>query len=85
MEPNFDLLHTLQPVEPPPFLFTRIEQQLVQRKQNRFQPRLAWLAVSTAVLVLVFNITLATRQPTTAKTDLPDTFLLLPQNTLYNE
>lgn len=85
MEPNLDLLHTIRPVEPPPFLFTRIQQQLVKRKQERFQPRLAWFAMGAAVLVLLINITLATRQQTVATTTLTEVFSLLPQNTLYNE
>jgi hypothetical protein len=52
-----ELLHNIRQLDPPSFLFARIEERIAQRRQQRV-PK-TWYAVAGAlsVALLIFNVT----------------------------
>lgn len=85
MKPNLDILNQIKQVEAPPFLFTRIQQQIDNGSSYTFSKRLAWsLSVSFAIVVImnvaVLNYNSKTNRNNTNVAEVMD---LMPNNSLY--
>jgi hypothetical protein len=85
MENELNILDQVQKVSAPPFLLTRIQQRIRNKKESQFSPTLSWvLSLSLAIIVVVngavlTNMIIASKQEKT----LLQSMNLLPNNELY--
>ena len=85
MENELNILDQVQKVSAPPFLLTRIQQRIRNKKESQFSPTISWvLSLSLAIIVVVngavlTNMIIASKQEKT----LLQSMNLLPQNELY--
>ena len=85
MENELNILDQVQKVNAPPFLLTRIQQRIRNKKESQFSPTLSWvLSLSLAIIVVVngavlTNMIIASKQEKT----LLQSMNLLPNNELY--
>ncbi len=85
MENELNILDQVQKVSAPPFLLTRIQQRIRNKKETQFSPTLSWvLSLSLAIIVVVngavlTNMIIASKQEKT----LLQSMNLLPNNELY--
>ncbi len=79
------MLETIQRVEAPPFLLTRIRQQIANRQDAAVPTRWAWAAGLSFVLILALNIYAITgsSRGTRPQANLVQTMDLYPHNSLY--
>jgi hypothetical protein len=85
MKPNLDILNQIKQVDAPPFLFTRIQQQIDNGSRYFFSKRLAWsLGVSFAIVVIM-NVALLSYNAkiNRTNTNLAEVMDLMPNNSLY--
>ncbi len=85
MDKELEILNTINAVEAPPFLYTRIEQRIRNRKAEVITPRLTYIISACVVLLIAFNtfsVYNAYRQ-TKPKTDLTKSMNLIQDNYLY--
>lgn len=85
MEFNLDILKQIQKVEVPPFLFTRIQQQIDNGYSLKFSKRLAWSLGISFLIVLIMNAAVLTYGTKKAgrSNDLAQEMGLMPKNSLY--
>jgi hypothetical protein len=85
MENELNILDQVQKVSAPPFLLTRIQQRIRNKKESQFSPTLSWvLSLSLAIIVVVngavlTNMIIASKKEKT----LLQSMNLLPNNELY--
>jgi len=85
MENELNILDQVQKVNAPPFLLTRIQQRIRNKKESQFSPTLSWvLSLSLAIIVVVngavlTNMIIASKQ----EKNLLQSMNLLPNNELY--
>jgi hypothetical protein len=85
MENELNILDQVQKVSAPPFLLTRIQQRIRNKKESQFSPTISWvLSLSLAIIVVVngavlTNMIIASKQEKT----LLQSMNLLPNNELY--
>lgn len=85
MKNDLNLLEQVQKVNAPPFLLTRIQQRIRNKKDNSFSPTLSWvLSLSIAIVVIancaiIMNTTLESQR----EKNLAQSMNLLPHNELY--
>lgn len=85
MENELNILDQVQKVNAPPFLLTRIQQRIRNKKESQFSPTISWvLSLSLAIIVVVngavlTNMIIASKQEKT----LLQSMNLLPNNELY--
>ena len=85
MENELNIFYQVQKVSAPPFLLTRIQQRIRNKKESQFSPTLSWvLSLSLAIIVVVngavlTNMIIASKQEKT----LLQSMNLLPNNELY--
>ena len=85
MENELNILDQVQKVSAPPFLLTRIQQRIRNKKESQFSPTLSWvLSLGLAIIVVVngavlTNMIIASKQEKT----LLQSMNLLPNNELY--
>ena len=85
MENELNILDQVQKVNAPPFLLTRIQQRIRNKKESQFSPTLSWvLSLGLAIIVVVngavlTNMIIASKQEKT----LLQSMNLLPNNELY--
>ena len=85
MENELNILDQVQKVSAPPFLLTRIQQRIRNKKETQFSPTLSWvLSLGLAIIVVVngavlTNMIIASKQEKT----LLQSMNLLPNNELY--
>ena len=85
MENELNILDQVQKVSAPPFLLTRIQQRIRNKKESNFSPTLSWaLSLSLAVIIIV-NGALLVNTVITSKREknLAQSMNLLPNNELY--
>ena len=82
---NLDLLQNIQKAEVPPFLLTRIQQEIENRSVNRFSPKITWSLSISMLLVLALNVIILTStiKVNSSKGDIVSSMNLNPDNTLY--
>jgi len=82
---SLELLEQIQKVEAPPFLFTRIQQRILNASLSEFSPRLTWTISLSFLLVLIINFAVMTQRvkQTNTNPDLVETFQLMQNNSLY--
>jgi hypothetical protein len=84
MDKKLELLSQIETVEAPPFLLTRIRQQIENERVNQFSPRVSWALGFSMILVLSLNIAVLLSSNTpSAPTNLAQTMHLLPKNDFY--
>jgi hypothetical protein len=54
---NIDILSQIKTVEAPPFLLTRIKQQIQNLNKNTVPLKWKWAFASAAILILTLNLT----------------------------
>ena len=85
MENELNILDQVQKVSAPPFLLTRIQQRIRNKKESQFSPTISWvLSLSLAIIVVVngavlTNMIISSKQEKT----LLQSMNLLPNNELY--
>jgi len=85
MENELNILDQVQKVSAPPFLLTRIQQRIRNKKESQFSPTISWvLSLSLAIIVVVngavlTNMIIASKKEKT----LLQSMNLLPNNELY--
>ena len=85
MENELNIFDQVQKVSAPPFLLTRIQQRIRNKKESQFSPTISWvLSLSLAIIVVVngavlTNMIIASKQEKT----LLQSMNLLPNNELY--
>lgn len=91
IENKLDLLRQIKEVDAPPFLFTRIRQQ-VQNMQNIEAPlKWKWTFVLTSVLILILNVSAflkqfaTTQQNNSAIETVVNSINLATSNNIYHE
>ncbi len=85
MKPNLDILNQIKQVDAPPFLYTRIQQQIDNGSRYSFSKRLAWsLGVSFAVVVIMNVAVLSyNAKINRTNTNVAEVMDLMPNNSLY--
>jgi len=78
------LLETIQEVESPEFLFTRIHQKIESVRVNQISPRLAWgLAVSFCLLITINILILKSNEVVNHENNLIDNLHISTDNDFY--
>lgn len=85
MNKELEILNTITPIEAPPFLFTRIEQTIRNRKTELIRPKLIYIISACLALLIAFNTlsVYSSYRRATPKTDLTKSMDLLQDNCLY--
>ncbi len=80
-----DQLLTVQKVETPDFLYTRILQKIENRKKEIVPTKIVWTMALSFLLLLFLNVMSISQSQHTKvhSTDLIDSFQLMPHNDLY--
>lgn len=85
MKLDLDILNQIKQVDAPPFLLTRIQQQIDNGNSLNFSKRLAWsLGISFAIVVImnVAVINYSTKANYTNK-NVAEVMDIMPNNSLY--
>jgi hypothetical protein len=79
------IFESIKKVETPPFLFTRIQLQIENDKQNRIPNRLNWAFSISFVLILLLNFVVINncKIEKNKEADLIDNMHLLTENNIY--
>jgi hypothetical protein len=84
MDKKLELLSQIETVEVPPFLLTRIMQQIKNEQVSKFSPRVSWAMGVSFLLILSLNIVVLVSNKTPIKeVNIAQTMNLLPQNDFY--
>lgn len=85
MENELNILDQVQKVSAPPFLLTRIQQRIRNKKESNFSPALSWvLSLSLTIIVVANGVVLANMIIESKKEKtLLQSMSLLPNNELY--
>lgn len=85
MDNELNLLEQIQHVNAPPFLLTRIQQHIRNKKESSFSPALTWVLSLSLAIVVIANSALLVNTVITSKHEqnLAQSMNLLPQNELY--
>lgn len=85
MKDPIEILAKIKPVETPPFLYTRILQQIENIGLNRVSRPVAWSLGGACLAICIFSlvISLSKTQQGNANTNLGTGMDLMPQNELY--
>ncbi|MGV3630559.1 MAG: hypothetical protein ACO1O6_05115 [Bacteroidota bacterium] len=86
MKDPFEIIEKIKPVETPPFLYTRIMQQIENAGLSRVSRPLAWSLGSACLILCIFSLVICLKtQQANASTDLGTGMDLMPQNSLYHD
>ena len=82
---KIDPLDKIQPVEAPPFLFTRIQQRIKNEQAARLTGKMTWALGLSFVLILAINVSamVSAYKADHATPDLVKTFNLMQDNNIY--
>jgi hypothetical protein len=82
---KIDTLDKIQPVEAPPFLFTRIQQRIKNEQATRLTGNMTWALGLSFVLILAINVSamVSAYKADHTTPDLVKTFNLMQDNNLY--
>lgn len=81
-----ELLSTIERVDVPPFLFTRIQQRIENLSEMRVSKKLAWSLSAGFMLLLLVNIAvLANKKDQEKNINLAESMDLMPHNSFYHE
>jgi len=85
MENELNILDQVQKVSAPPFLLTRIQQRIRNKKESQFSPTLSWVLSLSLAIVVVANGAVLTNMIIASKKEktLLQGMNLLPNNELY--
>ena len=86
MNDPLDLLEHIKPVEVPPFLFTRIQQQIQNPKSEQLKPRVAWVLGVSFLVVMLLNGFILFHKSHNQSSELSvvaHSMNLYPSNTIY--
>jgi hypothetical protein len=86
MDKKLELLSQIESVEAPPFLLTRIKQQIENERVNQFSPRVTWALSISMVLIVSLNLAVLFRNETKSaeiSSNIAQEMQLLPQNDFY--
>ncbi|MFN8316305.1 MAG: hypothetical protein U0T32_07655 [Chitinophagales bacterium] len=85
MENELNILDQVQKVSAPPFLLTRIQQRIRNKKESQFSPTLSWVLSLSLAIVVVANGAVLTNMIIESKKEktLLQGMNLLPNNELY--
>ena len=85
IEEYLDRLSTIQKVDAPPFLFTRIQQRIQDVIFPRVSPKTAWALCVSFVFLLIMNVYVIAHyhSDNSKENNLAQSFHLLPDNNLY--
>ncbi len=85
MENELNILDQVQKVSAPPFLLTRIQQRIRNKKESNFSPALSWVfSLSLTIIVVANGVVLANMIIESKKEKtLLQSMSLLPNNELY--
>ncbi|MCE3296948.1 MAG: hypothetical protein K0R65_2662 [Crocinitomicaceae bacterium] len=86
MKDPLEIIGKIKQVETPPFLYSRILQQIENSALNKVSRPLAWSLGSACVALCIFSLVISfkARQTDTAS-DLGQGMNLIPENSLYYE
>ncbi len=88
---KLDALKQIKEVDAPPFLLTRIKQQIQSLQQREAPAKWKWAFAFTSVLVLAFNISILVKssapvnKKNTGVENIVNSLSLSATNDLYNE
>ena len=84
-ENKIRLLEQIQIAEPPPFLYTRIQQKIQNQKEIMFSGRMVWGISFCLMLVMAINFVYIIKQDRIVKTEnnIAKEMNLIPNNELY--
>lgn len=82
---NIDPLDKIQPVEAPPFLFTRIQQRIKNNQASLLPGKVTWALSLSFLVILTINVTAVVTKSRTDHTasDLATTLHLMEENDIY--
>jgi len=82
---HLDKLDQIQHLDPPPYLFTRIQQKIQTSEDNKFSTKISRALAFSFFFILILNLYMITSIETRSVTvnNSEDTFNLLPHNNLY--
>jgi len=85
MADSLKKLETIQKVETPPFLITRLQEKIKAEANNRIRPFYAWALVTAMIGVFAVNIIIITDTDNKEeyKTKFSQDLQLIPNNNLY--
>jgi len=85
MENELNILDQVQKVSAPPFLLTRIQQRIRNKKESQFSPALSWVLSLSLAIIVVVNGAVLTNMIISSKKEktLLQSMNLLPNNELY--
>lgn len=85
MENELNILDQVQKVSAPPFLLTRIQQRIRNKKESQFSPTLSWVLSLSLAIIVVANGAVLTNMIIDSKKEknLLQSMNLLPNNELY--
>ena len=84
MKDLLEIIGKIKPVETPPFLYTRIMQQIENAAGNKLSRPVAWSLGSACVAICILSLVISFKaQQTDTATDLGTGMGLMPQNALY--
>lgn len=82
---NLEILNKIKPVEAPPFLFTRIQQQIKNANKHFVSNKIVWLSALSFSCVLIISVSAAFYNTSPASTTqiIANSLNLNPTNNLY--
>ncbi len=84
MKDPIEILERIQPVETPPYLYTRILQQ-IENRLDRVSKPVAWSLGRIGLVLCVLSLVLLLGKNTPENTDLASGMNLMPHNSLYHD
>jgi len=85
MKDPLDILSTIQKTEAPPFLYTRIMQQIEKRNRYRAKPALTWAVCASLALVFAINTIIVVSKTKKNEPGLAFSLHLTSRNALYHD
>lgn len=85
MKNELNILDQVQKVSAPPFLLTRIQQRIRNKKESQFSPTISWVLSLSLAIIVVANGAVLTNMIISSKQEktLLQSMNLLPNNELY--
>jgi hypothetical protein len=80
-----DYFNKIQKVEPPLFLFTRIQQQIKNTDSTSVSKKYVWATALSLILIVIINVFVLTKSMAakSKKPNLAESMNMMPSNNLY--
>ncbi len=83
MEPDFEILSAIKKVEVQPFLYTRIQQKIEERKRSTLKPIVGWAFATAIAVIFTIDFFVIQNYKSENKSNITETMSLMPQNQIY--